>query len=74
MVRSVHHDPALSQQCVTSSHHGYQLNYEAGVTELLFKVLLQGFQQTRDCSGSTGFISFFPLLWPNCIQENIIVI
>ena len=56
MVRSVHHDPALSQQHVPSSHLGKQLNYEAGVTELLsLKVLLQGFRQTRGCSGSTGF-------------------
>jgi hypothetical protein len=55
-VRSVHHDPALSKQHITSSYYGIQLNYEAGVIELLSsKVLLPGFQHPKDCSGSTGF-------------------
>lgn len=60
MVRSVHHNPALSEQHIPSSYYGIQLNYEARVTEFLSpKVLPQGFQHTRDCSCSTGFLSLF---------------
>ena len=60
MLHSVHHDPAISQQHIPLSYHGIQLNYEAGVTELLSpKILPQGFQHTRDCFCSTGFLSLF---------------